>query len=127
MRLLSGEMRIAKYGSLPVEVYTTLPIGYSSLAFPSTMRSTASDDPSGDQSASVTPSSCGRICPPEREPRASVPELSSGEKGGSRNATSLLEETASTLLSSGRLRSRDSGSPGMARKVWDLAPSHEAV
>src|SRR5580704_13372329 len=88
----SGEMRIISCGHSILST-STLPIGYSSRVTLSTDRKTAIDEPSGDQSAAKTPSSKGRICPPDSDETESVYRLV--------KASCCVLETASRLKSSG--------------------------
>src|ERR1019366_1704945 len=68
----SGNTRIIHSGQ-PILSASTVPIGYSSRLTPLTRRNTAIDEPSGAQSAASTPSSDGRVCPPEIEVRTNLP------------------------------------------------------
>ena len=57
-RLPFGEILMSE--TEPADLERALPIGYSNWSSPAILRTMASEDPSGDQSASVTSSTTGR-------------------------------------------------------------------
>ena len=109
-------------GGRPSVSYSTVPTGYSSRYRPATVRTTASDSPSGPQSAPLTFSRISRGAPPLNETRASV---ATGPPP-SRTAISPVGEMASTLPL-GSPNGRASRFPGWAENSVDGAPPHSAL
>ena len=95
--------------------YRTRPIGYSSRYRSPTTWMTASSFPSGDQSASSTPSRTSRGVPPAMGARASVPSntLKLLDRGRRSSASSSREEIA-RIKASFSPRERD---PRVAARV----------